>query len=127
MTISVGGNDAGFADVLTECALPGWASNCDGAIDRRQNIINNTLPEPPEHRSMRRSALARRCAKVVVVGYPRIFIGEDCNALTWFSPEEETRLNETADLLNGGFSAAAGAAGVLLRQPDQPLHRARGL
>ena len=33
VSISVGGNDAGFADVLTECAMPGWASDCNGAID----------------------------------------------------------------------------------------------
>ena len=26
--------------------------------------------------------------------------GEDCNAFTWFSPAEESRLNQTADLLN---------------------------
>src|SRR6188472_2138363 len=32
VTISVGGNDAGFSSVLTECALPGWASNCNGKI-----------------------------------------------------------------------------------------------
>ena len=49
-------------------------------------------------------------ARVIVVGYPRIFNGEDCNALTWFSPTEESRLNATADLLNsqdgdGGLDA----------------------
>ena len=44
VTISVGGNDAGFADVLTECAQPGWAGDCDGAIDNAQAFINNTLP-----------------------------------------------------------------------------------
>lgn len=44
VSISVGGNDAGFADVLTECAQPGWMSNCNGAIDGAQSIINNTLP-----------------------------------------------------------------------------------
>ena len=27
ITISVGGNDAGFADVLTTCAQPAWLSN----------------------------------------------------------------------------------------------------
>ena len=36
VTISVGGNDAGFTDVLTQCALPSWASNCNGAIDGAQ-------------------------------------------------------------------------------------------
>jgi hypothetical protein len=33
---------------------------------------------------------------VIVLDYPRLFNGEDCNALTWFSPSEETRLNQTA-------------------------------
>ena len=28
VTISVGGNDAGFADVMTTCAQPAWASSC---------------------------------------------------------------------------------------------------
>ncbi len=40
VTISVGGNDAGFADVLTECATPWWAGDCDGAIDAAQAFIN---------------------------------------------------------------------------------------
>ena len=58
-------------------------------------------------------------AKVVVVGYPRVFMGEDCNAATWFSPEEETRLNQTADLLNGTLAAAAVRPRLRLRQPDR--------
>ena len=116
VTISVGGNDAGFADVLTECALPGWASNCNGAINGAQNIINNTLPGRLStlYAGIRSRATV---AKVVVVGYPRIFMGEDCNAFTWFSPAEETRLNQTADLLNSKLSAAAGAQGFSFANP----------
>jgi hypothetical protein len=112
----VGGNDAGFADVLTECALPGWASNCNGAINGAQNIINNTLPNRLStlYAGIRSRATV---AKVVVVGYPRIFMGEDCNAFTWFSPAEETRLNQTADLLNSKLSAAAGAQGFSFADP----------
>src|SRR6478609_5470764 len=34
VSISVGGNDAGFTGVLTECAQPGWLSNCNAAIDK---------------------------------------------------------------------------------------------
>src|SRR3546814_148957 len=44
VTISVGGNDAGFVSVLTTCAAPGWMTNCDGAINNAQSYINNTLP-----------------------------------------------------------------------------------
>jgi lysophospholipase L1-like esterase len=116
VTISVGGNDAGFADVLTECALPSWASNCNGAIDGAQRIIANTLPAALAslYSSIRTKAPR---AKVVVVGYPRIFNGEDCNAFTWFSPSEETRLNQTADQLNSRLSAAATSAGFGFANP----------
>ena len=85
VTISVGGNDAGFADVLTECALPGWASDCNGAIDGARPTSTTRCPAAWSglYASIRG---LRAAAQVVVVGYPRIFIGEDCNAVTWFSP-----------------------------------------
>lgn len=116
VTISVGGNDAGFADVLTECAQPGWMSDCDGAINTAQSYINGTLPGKLStlYASIRSKAPS---AKVVVVGYPRVFQGEDCNAGTWFSPAEETRLNQTADLLNGKLSSAASAKGFSFANP----------
>jgi hypothetical protein len=56
-------------------------------------------------------------ARVTVVGYPRIFMGEDCNAFTWFSPAEESRLNATADLLNSRTSAQANARGFAYANP----------
>ncbi|KRE42306.1 SGNH/GDSL hydrolase family protein [Knoellia sp. Soil729] len=116
VSISVGGNDAGFADVLTECALPGWASNCNGRIDAAQSYVNNVLPGKLAtlYSSIRSKAPN---AKVVVVGYPRIFMGEDCNAFTWFSPAEETRLNQMADLINAKTSAAASAKGFSFANP----------
>ena len=116
VSISVGGNDAGFADVLTTCAQPWWASNCDGAINTAQSFINNTLPS---RLTTLYADIRNRSpyAKVVVVGYPRIFNGEDCNAFTWFSPAEEARLNQTADLLNSRLASAASAAGFSFADP----------
>lgn len=115
-SLTVGGNDAGFADVLTECAKPAWASNCNGAIDRAQSIIDNQLPTRLGglYSSIRGRAPQ---AKVVVAGYPRVFNGEDCNAFTWFSPTEESRLNATADLLNAKIKTAAGNAGFAFSNP----------
>jgi hypothetical protein len=49
---------------------------------------------------------------VIVLDYPRLFNGTDCNAPTWFSPSEETRLNETANMLKNVISAAATRAGA---------------
>lgn len=116
VSISVGGNDAGFADVLTECAKPAWMSNCNGAIDQAQAFIRNTLPGRlgTLYSSIRTKAPG---ARVTVVGYPRIFNGEDCNAATWFSPEEESRLNATADLMNSVTSQRAAAAGFSFANP----------
>jgi lysophospholipase L1-like esterase len=116
VTISVGGNDARFSSVITECAKPGWMSNCGGAINTAQSYINNTLPGSLStlYASIKSKAPN---AKVVVVGYPRLFQGEDCNAGTWFSPSEETRLNQTADLLNSKLSSAASAKGFGFANP----------
>ncbi|HET7689531.1 MAG TPA: SGNH/GDSL hydrolase family protein [Nocardioidaceae bacterium] len=116
VTVQVGGNDAGFSSVITECAQPGWMSNCNGAIDTAQGKIRNTLPASLDslYSAIRAKATT---AKVVVVGYPRIFNGEDCNAGTWFSPTEESRLNATADLLNSTISARAAAHGFSFVNP----------
>jgi lysophospholipase L1-like esterase len=116
VTISVGGNDAGFSSVITECAQPGWMSDCNGAVDGAQSFINNTLPG--RLNTLYASIKSRAPSAVVVVtGYPRLFQGEDCNAGTFFSPAEETRLNQTADLLNGKLSAAASAKGFKFANP----------
>lgn len=116
VTISIGGNDAGFADVLTTCALPAWVSNCGAAVDKATAFITGTLPG--RLTSLYAAIRARAPqAKVVVVGYPRVFDGTDCNALTWFSPSEESRLNATADLLDARTAALAGAAGFGFRNP----------
>jgi len=56
-------------------------------------------------------------AKVVIVGYPRLFMGEDCNAGTFFSASEMTQLNQTADLMNAKLAAAAAAKGFSFANP----------
>ncbi|CAB4894160.1 unannotated protein [freshwater metagenome] len=110
VSISVGGNDAGFADVLTECALPAWASNCAAAVTTAQNYIRNTLPA--KLNSVYAQIRSRApTAKVAVLGYPRIFNGEDCNAATFFSPSDETSLNATADLMRTTIRGRAQAYG----------------
>jgi lysophospholipase L1-like esterase len=120
VTVSVGGNDAGFADVLTTCALPWWASNCDGAINGAQNYVRSSMPA---QLAALYAAIRTRApnAVVVVVGYPRIFNGQDCNALTWFSSSEETKLNATADLINATTAAQAAAAGFGFANPTTPF------
>ena len=116
VTLTVGGNDAGFAAVLTECAKPSWMSNCGAAIDRAVSIIDQQIPS---RLAALYSAVRNRApqAQVVVAGYPRIFNGEDCNAATYFSPTEESRLNATADRLNTRIATAAAGAGFAFSNP----------
>jgi len=110
VTYTIGGNDAGFSSVITECAKPWWASDCNGAIDGAQTYIRNTLPGRLDLVNNKIKSLSPT-AKVVPLSYPRLFMGEDCNAGTFFSPAEETRLNQTADMLRDAIRAAATRAG----------------
>jgi lysophospholipase L1-like esterase len=116
VTISVGGNDAGFTSVITTCAEPAWLSDCNGAVRKAQGYITTTLPGSLStlYSSIRTKAPH---ATVVVVGYPRLFNGEDCNALTWFSPTDDSQLNATADLMNKTLAAAAAARGFAFANP----------
>jgi hypothetical protein len=116
VTVQVSGNDAGFSSVITECAKPSWLGDCTGAINTAQATINNTIPGRLNglYATIKSRATT---AKVIVVGYPRLFNGTDCNAGTFFSGAEMTRLNQTADLLNSKIQAAAGAAGFSFVNP----------
>src|SRR5918996_2140193 len=92
VTITIGGNDAGFSSVITECAQPSWWTDCNGKIDAAQNYIRNTLPGKLDqvYAEIKRRSPS---ATVIVLSYPRLFMGVDCNAGTFFSGDEMTRLN----------------------------------
>ena len=111
VTYTIGGNDAGFSSVITRCALPSWAANCNAAIDGAQAYIRATLPGRLDLVNETIKAKAPS-AKVIVLNYPRLFNGSDCNALTFFSASEMTRLDQTADQLRTQVSAAANRAGA---------------
>jgi lysophospholipase L1-like esterase len=109
VTVSVGGNDAGFADVITRCALP-WPFTCTNEINNANNIIRNTLPGALDNLYTQIRSRAPN-AKVVVAGYPRLFNGEECNLGARISPAEQASLNATADLLATTISGRAAAHG----------------
>jgi lysophospholipase L1-like esterase len=111
VTISVGGNDAGFAKVLISCGLPAWASNCYRSVDGARAYIRDVLPGALRSLYADIRTRAPR-AKVTVVGYARLFNGEDCNPLTFFSDAEQNELNATADLLNATTRDVAVQAGL---------------
>lgn len=120
VTITIGGNDAGFSSVITECAKPEWASVCDTRVAEAQSFIRNTLPS--RLNSVYSSIKSRSpSARVIVLGYPRIFAGIDCNGGTWFDSDDMQMLNATADLLRDVTRARAVAYGFTFKDAIPPF------
>lgn len=116
VTVGVGGNDAGFTGVLVECAKPSWMADCAHAVAQARDRIRTVLPHRLNQLYSSITTAARR-ATVIVVGYPRLFNGEDCNAGTFFSPQEEGWLNDEADLLDSTLVRRAAAHGLVFADP----------
>lgn len=108
VTISVGGNDIGFSSVIEKCALPLY--DCTGDINKAVGLISSTLTGALDNVYTQIHTRAPN-AKVVVVGYPRLFNGVACNALARISTTEEGQINAAADTLDNAIKARAAAHG----------------
>ncbi|AOP46656.1 SGNH/GDSL hydrolase family protein [Streptomyces lydicus] len=98
VSITIGGNDAGFADTMTTCALQG-ESACLARVAQARTYIDNTLPGRLDTVY---SAIAQKApnARVVVLGYPRFYkIGGSC--LAGLSDKSRSAINAAADDING--------------------------
>jgi lysophospholipase L1-like esterase len=110
VTLTVGGNDAGFTGVIARCALPGWVTRCSRPVTRARGFLRRELPARLD-RLYAAIRLRAPAATVVVAGYPRLLNGIDCGPVTFFSRAESRLLNGTADLLRDVLRARARAAG----------------
>jgi lysophospholipase L1-like esterase len=115
VTISIGGNDAGFSEVIKECALP-WPFTCWGGIEKAETFMRNTLPGLLDSVYTQIRTKAPN-ATVVVVGYPRLFAIKECNFLARISDGEQESLNEAANIMAGVISARASAHGFKFVDP----------
>jgi lysophospholipase L1-like esterase len=115
VTLSVGGNDAGFSHVISQCALP-WPYTCWGDIDSANSYITNTLPGTLDNLYTRIRTLAP-AARVVIVGYPRLFNNTDCQSLARISPGEQSAMNSSSNLLNTTIAGRAAAHGFRFVDP----------
>ncbi|KPC78734.1 MULTISPECIES: SGNH/GDSL hydrolase family protein [Streptomyces] len=104
VSISIGGNDAGFADVMTTCVLQSEAT-CLSRIATARAYVDSTLPGKLDSVYTAISAKAP-AAHVVVLGYPRFYkIGGNCVA--GLSENERTAINGAADYLNAATAKRA--------------------
>jgi lysophospholipase L1-like esterase len=109
VTITVGGNDTGWARVVQQCAYP-YPWTCDAQIAAAEAFIRDQLPAKL-HAVYDAVESAAPNARVVVLGYPRLFNGEQCNVVTRISPAEQSQLNAAADLLGETIGQVAGGHG----------------
>jgi len=98
VTITVGGNDAGFLAVIATCLLR-KAPSCEKRIDAAERYARDELPG-----RLRRTfdAIRRRApeATVVVPGYPRLVAqGPWCGSFGNVDAREQRRINAASDLL----------------------------
>ncbi|AJE86533.1 MULTISPECIES: SGNH/GDSL hydrolase family protein [Streptomyces] len=108
VTISIGGNDAGFSDVMINCVLPG-EDNCISRINTARSFVENELPAKLDQVYDQISSRAPN-AHVVVLGYPR-FYKIDGSCVAGLTDEERSAVNGASDLLNQVTSARASAHG----------------
>ncbi|MEV1010665.1 SGNH/GDSL hydrolase family protein [Streptomyces sp. NPDC049881] len=104
VSISIGGNDAGFGSTMQTCVLSG-TSACLSAIETANQYIADTLPgELDAVYGAIRSAAPN--AQVVVLGYPRMYeLGGSC--LFGISEESRAAINGASDNLHTTISKRA--------------------
>jgi lysophospholipase L1-like esterase len=106
VTVQIGGNDAGFSDVMFVCKTRS-ETQCAAAIDGAVNRIHGLGPSLDNaYRAIRAKASK---ARVVVVGYPRLFELGSCSGE--LSEYLRSRLNSAADVLANVTKGRADAAG----------------
>ncbi|TJZ43483.1 SGNH/GDSL hydrolase family protein [Streptomyces piniterrae] len=98
VSITIGGNDAGFADTMTTCALQG-ESACLARVAEAVEYVDTVLPGKLDTVYSAISAKAP-AAHVVVLGYPRFYkLGGSCAA--GLSEKSRAAINGAADEING--------------------------
>jgi hypothetical protein len=107
VSLSVGGNDAGFADVMTTCVLQS-DSACISRINTARAYVDTTLPGKLDsvYTAIRNRAPS---ARVVVLGYPTFYkLGTSCLGL---SETKRAAINQASDHLNSAIARRAAAHG----------------
>ncbi|PRY30947.1 SGNH/GDSL hydrolase family protein [Umezawaea tangerina] len=116
VTLTIGGNDIGFSDVMSTCSLKSDRA-CLQAVDKANTTTRDELPAKLTQlfTALNKAAPA---AKTYVLGYPHLFEPTSCAA--GLTETKRTAINTGADLLADVVKSAtttAGATYIDLRTP----------
>ena len=109
VSITVGGNDVGFSNVMQTCVLH-TTSTCVTAIDAAESQMTAQLPAELNAVLADIRADAPN-ARVVVLGYPELYDLSKSATCVGLSTTDRQDLNAAADELDGQVKAAAGRYG----------------
>jgi lysophospholipase L1-like esterase len=110
-SITIGGNDAGFASVMETCMLES-TSSCLNAVSAAEAFITSPSQLPARLDTTLSTIRAHApYAKIVVLGYPDLYDLSKSGTCTGLSTRDRTALNGGADALDGALATAAAANG----------------
>lgn len=110
VSISIGGNDSGFASIMLSCKLL-TTSGCRSALEDAREYAESELPGELATLYSQIRARAPQ-AKVVVVGYPYLYRA-DGYCFGELNSDKRALLKEGSDVLNGVIATAAANAGFV--------------
>lgn len=107
VTVTIGGNDIGFASLLVQCTL----GDCNTGLNNTRNALPGSLNSKLDtvYTAIKNQAAAG--AKVVVLGYPRLFSTSSCWGTTGITSTERSNGNLLADKLDQTIAAKAAQYG----------------
>jgi lysophospholipase L1-like esterase len=111
VTMTIGGNDIGFADLIYQCTL----TDCSGTLDSTRTNLETTLGASLDRVYTTVKSRAAFGAKIIVLGYPRVFSSAGCFGTFGISSTERTKANALADALDLVTATHAAADGVTYR------------
>lgn len=122
VTLTIGGNDLGFVQVVEDCFWSGerglpWRTTCQAKHDQRIQDYLDTLKTMLVKQYLNLKNRAPN-ARIIVVGYPPLFdesSGDSYRNLLF--KEDMAWMNEKAGQLNATIAAAAREAGVEFVDP----------
>ena len=123
ITMTMGGNDLGFADVVKDCIIngEGGVSFVDTCQEKHEDRIQDELPTLMDELVDYYERLKAEApnSRIIIIGYPPLFdpnVGDSLGNLLF--EEDMLWMNEKAEQLNAMLAEAAEEAGVEFIDPS---------